>query len=232
MGEALPADGKHSFKMLPAQVRYLYRQQHRHRHEQYHDQCQPPVLKQHHHSDGDYLQKADHQRVDNAVDGVAHRRDVLGHAVEYLADWSSVHEAYGEPAYLGRELDAQGAGEIAADDVIEQQHFQPAHQALQQVHPRQRKASTREHHGQARAGEAARPVIVQKLDAVAQQLRRGDGAGDYNKAYQTCKRQPFVYRLCLLHQSQQHGAVTAAPLAGGGSVLFVLHFASPPVWEM
>ena len=83
----------------------------------------------------------------------------------------ALQRAWAGVADLVRHADAQSTGEIAADYVVQQKHFQPVHAALQQIDRRQHKAAGEQRPGQACPLKAPGPEVIQELYAAAQNLR-------------------------------------------------------------
>ena len=195
---------------------------------EHHDQNgQQPVFQQQHDCDRGDLQKAAHDRVDDLMEGVADVGDVVGHAGEDVAHRRVVHIADGEPLDLVRELDADGAGEVAADGLVEQQHFEIGDQAPGGVDGQQGQQTRQDNLGDGIARRLPDGEIVdQRLDETAHQLRGGDGAADQQDAQEAAQGQLPADAFGLLQKLQQ-GACGLPAFLG----IDFFHGWPPPVWE-
>ena len=198
------------------------------RHKDQDNQGQPPVLQQHHHRQGDDLQETHRQGVHNIVDGSTQMGYIVVHPFQDLSGRGVVDIAHRQTADLVRHADAQGAGEIAADHVVQQEHFQIVHAALQQIYRRQHAAAGEQSPGQAAALKGPGPEVVQELYAAAQNFGGHHRAGDDDAADQTGQYQPAVDRPGFPNDAKDHLFVLPALCPGLFFSLFP-HLRSPPV---
>ena len=215
-GVEVAALGEHIVKMLLTLGGDEGRQEDGRRRQGQHQQSQQPVFPQHHHTDDDDHQKAGHQGVNDLMDVVAHGGHVVGHPRKDVANGRLIHEADGQALDLFGDTDAQITGEVAADHVVEQEHFQIAEQAVADVDCQQY-AQLRQDIRQQVAGVAALPVAVEIVDQRAQELRPDHGAEDHAQAEQTGQQEPLPDGLCLQQKPGDH------------TFFFSFHFVPPPV---
>ena len=183
------------------------------------DGSQPPVFQQHHDGDGKDHEKAGHERVDDLVNVVSHGGHVVHHARENVADGRLIHIAHGQAADFIRDADAQLAGEVAADDPVEQLHLDIAEQAIAKVDQREPAHGAQETRQQV-AAVGAVPPGIQPVDEAAEQLRAEHAADDHADAQQRGEQEPLPDRAGLPEQ------------AADDMFLFRLfHWRSPPVCE-
>ena len=133
-------------------ARDLRRQPDGDRHERDHGQRKLPVLQEHHDRDGQDLQKAACNGVEDGMQGAADAGHILRHAREDIADGRVIDKADGQALDLVGDLDAQIAGKIPADSAVEQLHFAVADGRTQKIYAEQRQQPRRElrQHGRAR----------------------------------------------------------------------------------
>ena len=205
-------------------ARDLGRQPDGDRHERDHGQRKLPVLQKHHDRDGQDLQKAACNGVEDGMQGAADPGHVLRHARENIADGRVIDKADGQALDFVGDLDAQIAGKIPADGAVEQLHFAVADGGAQEIHTGQRQKPRRElrQHGRARL----RRVKIIDQDLHQRAHLRWDDQRTHNErqTHDDAERKLPADGLRALQQLDER-------VGGNVGFLFLLHFASPPVCE-
>ena len=93
------------------------------------------------------------------LEGIADGGDIMGHAGEDIAHRRPVHEFHRQPLDLIRKLDADIAGKIAADRLIEQPHLGIEQYRADQIH-RGQQAQPRQHRLHHFRRHARRGVVI------------------------------------------------------------------------
>ena len=197
------------------------------RHQQQNGKSHSPVFPQHHHGNDHDLQKAHNGHVHNVVDTAAHVGNVLLNAVDNLTCRGLVNKADRQPSQLIGNADAQITGIVSAYHVVHQVHLADIHSTFQEVYPRQHPANRQQHGGQSLGGALARPRLVQKLNALSQQLGGHNGTCHHYTAQQGAQQQPAINGLCVPHQSAHN--LPHAHFYFLCRFLFTVHRRSPPV---
>ena len=158
------------------------------------------------------------------MQGAADAGHILRHARENVADGRVIDKADRQALDLIGDLDAQIAGKIPADSAVEQLHLAVADGGAQKIYAEQRQQPRRKlrQHGRARLRRVE--IVDQDLHQRAHLRRDDERAHDEHQAHDHAERKLPANGLRALQQLDER-------VGGNVGLLFLLHFASPPVCE-
>ena len=161
------------------------------------------------------------------MDTAAHVGNIFLNTVDNLTRGGLINKADRQPSQLIGNADAQITGIVSAYHIVHQIHLANIHSAFQEVYPRQHSANRQQRSGQSLGGALTRPRLVQKLNALSQQLGGHNGTCHHYTAQQGTQQQPAINGLCVPHQSAHN--LPRAHFCILSRFLFTVHRRSPPV---